>query len=137
MELETRMTHSSRNTINADAYISEIAKLDEETTNKYKDKLRVEPKLSRTLVSFQGNKKRPFYRWYKFKEAFSADMVEYFFDTYHVHDVPVFDPFAGSGTECLSALISGRYYIGFELNPDYIEIAEKRIRDWQNKSNNI
>lgn len=120
------MTHSSRNTINADAYISEIAKLDEETTNKYKDKLRVEPKLSRTLVSFQGNKKRPFYRWYKFKEAFSADMVEYFFDTYHVHDVPVFDPFAGSGTTLFTASERGLHSEGIELLPIGHQIVTAR-----------
>ncbi len=39
-------------------------------------------------------------------------------------------PFAGSGTECLAALMEGRRYIGFELNPDYVSIALKRIDDW-------
>lgn len=39
-------------------------------------------------------------------------------------------PFAGSGTECLAAVMSGRHYLGFELNSAYIFIAEKRISDW-------
>lgn len=36
-------------------------------------------------------------------------------------------PFAGSGTECVAAEIEGRRFIGFELNSDYIKIAEKRL----------
>lgn len=36
-------------------------------------------------------------------------------------------PFAGSGTECLAALIEKRNYIGFELNPSYVSIAEQRL----------
>ena len=40
-------------------------------------------------------------------------------------------PFAGSGTECLAALMEGRNYLGFELNQQYIEIAKKRIHDWK------
>jgi len=37
-------------------------------------------------------------------------------------------PFAGSGSECVSAIRNGRMFLGFELNPEYIEIAEERIR---------
>jgi DNA modification methylase len=39
----------------------------------------------------------------------------------------VLDPFMGAGTTALVALQEGRQYIGFELNPKYIEIANKRI----------
>ena len=40
-------------------------------------------------------------------------------------------PFAGSGSECLAALMTGRRFIGFELNTNHIRIAEKRLEDWQ------
>jgi site-specific DNA-methyltransferase (adenine-specific)/adenine-specific DNA-methyltransferase len=46
-------------------------------------------------------------------------------------------PFAGSGTECLAALMNDRRYIGFELNPKYISIAKKRITDWKKRSSQI
>lgn len=36
-------------------------------------------------------------------------------------------PFVGSGSECVAAKIAGRHYIGFELNNDYIKIAESRL----------
>lgn len=39
----------------------------------------------------------------------------------------VFDPFMGSGTTLVVAKKLGRKYVGIELNPDYIKIAEKRI----------
>ena len=42
-------------------------------------------------------------------------------------------PFAGSGTECLVALMHNRRYIGYELNEHYIKISQKRILDWENK----
>lgn len=38
----------------------------------------IQPNLTRQLVSFQANKDLPGYRWYKYKEAFSSSLVEYF-----------------------------------------------------------
>jgi DNA modification methylase len=39
----------------------------------------------------------------------------------------VLDPFMGSGTTGAVALAMGRNFIGTELNPDYVQIAKKRI----------
>ena len=44
-------------------------------------------------------------------------------------DGTVFDPFTGSGTTAVVALKNGRNYIGTELNPEYVKIAEERIRE--------
>ena len=41
----------------------------------------------------------------------------------------VFDPFTGSGTTAVVALKNGRNYIGTELNPEYVKIAEDRIQN--------
>lgn len=41
----------------------------------------------------------------------------------------VLDPFTGSGTTAIVALNHGRNFIGMELNPEYIKIAETRIAD--------
>ncbi|MEL7643042.1 MAG: site-specific DNA-methyltransferase [bacterium] len=39
----------------------------------------------------------------------------------------ILDPFIGSGTTAIAALMSGRKYIGYEINPQYAELAEARI----------
>jgi len=39
----------------------------------------------------------------------------------------VLDPFMGSGTTAIVARKLNRNYIGFELNPQYVKIAEKKI----------
>lgn len=41
----------------------------------------------------------------------------------------VLDPFSGAGTTALVAAKLNRNYIGIELNPEYLKIAEKRIAD--------
>lgn len=40
----------------------------------------------------------------------------------------VLDPFMGAGTTAIVARKLNRDYLGFELNPEYIKIAEKRIQ---------
>ncbi len=39
----------------------------------------------------------------------------------------VLDPFAGSGTTCLAAAADQRYYIGYDTDADYIQLALKRL----------
>jgi site-specific DNA-methyltransferase (adenine-specific) len=45
----------------------------------------------------------------------------------------VLDPFAGSGTTGLVALKNARNFIGIELNADYIELAQKRLKPYLNQ----
>ena len=47
----------------------------------------------------------------------------------------VLDPFMGSGTTAVAAKKLGRNYIGIELNPEYIKIAEARIKAIQQPLN--
>jgi hypothetical protein len=49
---------------------------------KYAGKLVENDRLNRSLVSFQANKEIPFYRWYKYKEGFSAPMVRYILEMF-------------------------------------------------------
>lgn len=46
----------------------------------------------------------------------------------------VLDPFMGAGTTGVVALKLNRSYIGIELNPEYIELAEKRIEPYKQQT---
>ncbi|CAG9171656.1 Modification methylase RsrI [Cupriavidus laharis] len=39
----------------------------------------------------------------------------------------VLDPFAGSGTTAVACLRHGRRFVGFEINPEYVEVARGRV----------
>jgi site-specific DNA-methyltransferase (adenine-specific) len=39
----------------------------------------------------------------------------------------VLDPFMGSGQTALAALKAGRHFVGYEVNEEYLQLAEKRI----------
>ena len=39
----------------------------------------------------------------------------------------VLDPFMGSGTTALAAKRNGRQYIGYDINPEYVEMANERL----------
>jgi hypothetical protein len=56
----------------SDEYLSCIESLDAALKHQFREKLQVQPALTRQLVSFQANKSRSAYRWFKYKEAFSA-----------------------------------------------------------------
>ncbi len=45
----------------------------------------------------------------------------------NVEDV-VLDPFMGTGSTAIAAKLTQRHYLGYDISPDYIEIAEERIK---------
>jgi site-specific DNA-methyltransferase (adenine-specific) len=41
----------------------------------------------------------------------------------------VLDPFCGSGTTCLAARKAGRHYVGYDINSEYLHLAQERLQD--------
>jgi site-specific DNA-methyltransferase (adenine-specific) len=82
----------------------------------------------------QGRNKRCVWRvtTKPFKEAhfatFPEDLVRPMIDAGCPEGGIVLDPFAGAGTTLKVARDLGKNYIGIELNPEYVKIAEARIK---------
>ncbi len=54
--------------------VKAIYELDTQLARHFEDKFRVQPILTRQIVSFQDNKSKSSYRWYKYKEALFASL---------------------------------------------------------------
>ncbi len=107
--------------------LSQIDDIDFKLSQHFHDKFIVQPSLTRQLVSFQANKNRASYRWYKYKEAFSAPLVEYLLCRYGIVSGKVLDPFAGSGTTLFAAGTVGMDADGIELLPIGQQIITTRL----------
>jgi site-specific DNA-methyltransferase (adenine-specific) len=60
---------------------------------------------------------------------FPVELPERFIRLYtYVGDV-VLDPFLGSGSTAVAAVRTGRHYVGYDTDPDYVAIAERRIAE--------
>ncbi|MFA5313448.1 MAG: hypothetical protein WC375_09075 [Methanomassiliicoccales archaeon] len=70
---------------------------------KYKPVMEIHEGLNRQVVGFRGVVNTPIYNWYKYKEAFSCDLVTYFINRYAPHLENLLDPFAGIGTTLWTA----------------------------------
>lgn len=117
-----------------------------ELQERFQDRLRINPALTRRLVSYQGNRSLPGFRWLKYKEGFSRALVERLID--YASPQSVLDPFAGIGTVPLIAAGRGLRAAGIEIMPvgvmtgqaiasaanglkaDVFKVAAKRMLDW-------
>jgi len=87
-----------------------------------------------SFMSEQGRIKRTVWNinTKPFKEAHFAVFPEELVETPIKAGCPengvVLDPFIGSGTTGLVALKQNKKFIGFEINPEYIKIANKRLK---------
>ena len=110
-----------------DIFLGQIEELDKSLIEYFLNTLVVDNALTRKLVSFQANKARTYYRWYKYKEAFSADLVEYLFHKYKVVKGKILDPFAGAGTALFVCSSLGYDSEGIELLPIGQKIIQANI----------
>lgn len=97
----------------AELFLTERQKL----YQRFADRLETANNLSRKVVSFQANKEEPVYRWFKYKEGFSSNLVKYFLTEYSPKPGRVLDPFAGVGTTLFAGQELGWQSYGVELLP--------------------
>jgi DNA modification methylase len=110
--------------------LEEVENANKEHEKRWVSKLTTTNVLTRSLVSFQANKSRAIYRWFKYKEAFSAGLVEHLLHKYCPSKGVLLDPFAGSGTALFVAGALGMRVEGIEVLPiGQTIIATKQLID--------
>jgi site-specific DNA-methyltransferase (cytosine-N4-specific) len=117
----------ARNTFSHDGVGNEAARLALEDV--YYPLLAETDKFNRQLVSFQANKTEVLHSWVKYREGFSANLVELLLQELTLDPGEVIlDPFAGSATTLLVAKMLGIDAVGIELLP-HCHLA------WKTKAN--
>ena len=52
---------------------------------------------------------------------------------YTFKDEVILDPFVGSGSTCIAALKTKRFYVGYDIDKRYVDLAEDRIKEFLQK----
>jgi modification methylase len=58
---------------------------------------------------------------------FPVELPHRLVQLYSYENEIILDPFCGSGTTCEAALMDNRKYVGYEINEEYVKLAEKRL----------
>lgn len=66
-----------------------------------------------------------------------VDLFEYLIETYTNEGETVLDNVIGSGTTAIACINTNRNYIGFELEKEYYDLANERIKNHLKEINNI
>ena len=64
---------------------------------------------------------------------FPIELPARLIDLYTYRGDLVVDPFSGAGTTAVAALRAGRHYAGYDLDPSYVEVAERRVDEERRK----
>ena len=58
-------------------------------------------------------------------------LMQYLIKIYTPEGGTVLDPFCGSGSTGIAAMLEERNFLGVDLDSDYINIAQRRVEDWK------
>ena len=64
-----------------------------------------------------------------------SELIQMLIEQYSKEGDIVLDPFLGSGTTAVACVNTNRHYIGFELDPQYYDIACKRLDEVEGVAN--
>lgn len=61
---------------------------------------------------------------------FPVELARRCIQLYTYSEEVILDPFIGSGSSAVAALISGRQFVGYEIDPSYVDLCNKRISEF-------
>ncbi len=96
---------------------STVSSARRELFDRYASVLTTNYDLSRSLVSFQGNRDARYASWFKYREGFSTSLIDYTIETLDRVPGVLLDPFAGAGSALFAAAAHGWQAAGIELLP--------------------
>ena len=73
----------------------------------------------------------------KHPTAKPVDLLEYLIKSYSNPGDTILDNCMGSGSTCVACVNTNRHYIGFELDPQYYDIARKRLDEVESVLNGL
>lgn len=82
-------------------------------------------------VNYSDDLKKPFQRWYRYKEGFSIELVKRLIKEQVMSEKgTILDPFAGSGSTLIGANELGYKGIGFEVNPFSYFLSDVKLKNY-------
>lgn len=101
------------------------------------DDLKLQGKQMRTVWSLSNNKKREELIHGKHPTQKPIKILTRIIKLSSKPNDIVLTPFSGAGSECVAAKMTGRHYIGFELEEKYCAISEERLANTKKEIENI
>lgn len=91
------------------------------------DELKAQGKQMRTVWELSNNKKREELQYGKHPTQKPIKILTRMIKlSSHTNDI-MLTPFSGAGSECVAAKMTGRHYIGLEIEKEYCDISEERL----------
>jgi site-specific DNA-methyltransferase (adenine-specific) len=82
-------------------------------------------------VNFSENENVPFHQWFRYREGFSGNLIkELISDSGATKKEVIIDPFSGSGTTPVVAVLNGYTGLGIDINPMSVFIANVKMQQY-------
>ena len=101
------------------------------------DDLKIPGKQMRTVWDLSNNKNRVELKYGKHPTQKPVKILTRMIKLSSRPNDIMLTPFSGAGSECVAAKITGRHYIGYEIEKEYVDISEKRLLNIEREDEQI
>lgn len=88
----------------------------------------------RNLVNFSANAMVPYHQWFKYREGFASELITELISMSGAQPGEcIIDPFCGSGTTNVVAVLNGYHTLGLDVNPMSAFITNTKVAHYTQK----